>query len=75
MKDLENACSSRSYFIGSILFPPSMCSCLGKQEGTRRIEGILWRARGKGKEVGDTTTASALGAEWNCVWKFAVRGR
>lgn len=70
-QDLENPCSSRSNFTGSTQFPPSMYSCLCKQEGTRCIEGILWRAHGKGKEAGGTR-ASALGAEWNHVWKFAV---
>lgn len=73
-QDLENPCSSSINFSGSMLFPSSMCSYLCKDEGTRGVEGILWRAHGKGKVVGGTT-ASAFRATWNHAWKCAVRGR
>lgn len=43
MKDLENACSSRSNFTGSILFPPSTCSC----QANRRVQDVQKESSGE----------------------------
>lgn len=71
---LKNPCSSRISFPQSILSPLSMYSCLCKQV-TRCIKASLFlRAHGKGEEVRGST-ACALGAERNRVWKCAEEGR
>lgn len=72
---LKNPCSSRISFPQSVLSPLSMYSCLCKQKDTRCIKASLFlRAHGKGEEVRGST-ACALGAEWNRVWKCAEEGR